>query len=269
MTRDIRPLAAYDEYKACEQLQAEVMGLSDLDVTPYPLLQSFAQAGGAVLGAFDSLRMVGCVFGYVGLSDDGVFYHRSQRLAVLPAYQGRGVGEALKRAQAGHALARGLRLMCWTFDPLRARNAHLNLHKLGAMSQIYLPDAYAALSGARNAGAPIDRLWVEWRLDISQPVPPGPDYTTAPIALRNADDRPADLNPSIQADVVRIQIPDDIDAVWAADAALGRAWREATRRAFTAYFARGYRVVDFIRRQGYVLTRRASQFDTPPLCSVI
>ena len=258
MKHNIRPLVAYEEYKACERLQSEVMGLSDLDVAPYPLLQSFAQAGGAVLGAFDGPDMVGCVFGYVGLGEDGVFYHRSQRLAVLPAYQGRGVGEALKRAQAAHALARGLRLMCWTFDPLRARNAHLNLHKLGAMSQVYLPDAYAALSSARDAGAPIDRLWVEWKLDAAQSSRTLPDLDTAPIALRNANDRLAELNLSAQADVLLIEIPDDIDAVRARDAVLGRAWREATRRVFMAYFARGYCAIDFIRGRGYVLLRLTS-----------
>lgn len=255
MTLNIRALIAYEEYKACERLQAEVMGLSDLDVVPYPLLQSFAQAGGAVLGAFDGPNMVGCVFGYVGLSEDGAFYHRSQRLAVLPAYQGRGAGEALKRAQAAHALARGLRLMCWTFDPLRARNAHLNLHKLRAMSQVYLPDAYAALSRTRDAGAPIDRLWVEWRLNAAQSSRPLSDLDTAPIVLRNVNDRPAELNLSAQADVVLIQIPDDIDAVRARDTVLVRAWREATRRVFTAYFARGYCAIDFIRGRGYVLLR--------------
>ncbi len=256
MSYNIRSVATYEDYKACERLQSEVIGLSDLDVASYPLLQSFAQAGGAVIGAFDGPDMVGCVFGYVGLSDDGVFYHRSQRLAVSPAYQGRGLGEALKRAQAGQALARGLRLMCWTFDPLRARNAHLNLHKLGAISRVYLPDAYAALSGARDAGAPIDRLWVEWRLDVPQTDRTWPDLDTLPTALRNVEDRPADLDMSLRAAVVRIQIPDDIDAVRAADMSLARAWRMATRQAFTAYFARGYRVVDFVRACGYILTSR-------------
>lgn len=262
MTYDIRPVAAYEEYKACERVQSEAMGFGDLDVVSYPLLQSFALAGGAVIGAFDGPVMAGCVFGYVGLSDDGVFYHRSQRLAVLPAYQGRGLGEALKRAQAAHALARGLRLMCWTFDPLRARNAHLNLHKLGAMSRVYLPDAYAALSSARDAGAPIDRLWVEWALDAAPTARSWPELDAAPIVLRNAGERPAEASLSAQSDIVLIQIPDDIDAVRARDAGLARAWREATRQAFMACFARGFRVVDFIRRRGYVLTTRLSQPDT-------
>ena len=45
------------------------------------------------------------------------------------------------------------------------------------------------------------------------------------------------------------------------DPSLAQAWRLATREAFTRYFARGYRAVDFILRQGerlqgdYVLTR--------------
>ncbi|MCS7061672.1 MAG: GNAT family N-acetyltransferase [Anaerolineae bacterium] len=259
MSCEIRPVAGYAEYKACEQLQAEAMGMSALDVVPYAVLQSFAKAGGVVLGAFEDAQMIGCVFGYVGLAEDGTLYHRSQRLAVLPAWQGRGVGEALKRAQAAHALAHGLKLMCWTFDPLRARNAHLNLHKLGATSRTYLPDAYAAPTSPRDAGMPIDRLWVEWWLDA--PASGRPTSETeralgerAPIVLRNVGGAPAGLDCSMHADWVVIQIPDDIDVVRKQDMALAQAWRDATRQAFMAYFARGYQVVDFIRGQGYMLS---------------
>ncbi len=162
MSYRFRSVQTLDEYRACERLQAGVMGLADLEIIPYQILQSFAKSGGAVIGAFDDADLIGFVAGYTGLLEDGTPYHRSQRLAVAPEHRGQGVGEALKRAQADHVRRYGLRLMCWTFDPLLSRNAHLNLHKLGATSRRYIENAYAASSSRLNAGAPIDRLWVEW-----------------------------------------------------------------------------------------------------------
>jgi predicted GNAT superfamily acetyltransferase len=266
----IRPVQTRDEYRACEKMQAEVMGMSDLDVVPGPILSSFAASGGAVIGAFDGAELVGVVFGYTGLLEDGTPYHRSQRLAVLPACRGLGVGEALKRAQAEHARRNGLRLMCWTFDPLLSRNAHLNLRKLGAFARRYLRDAYTA-SRPGNAGAPADRLWVEWeiggqRSEVgSQKSEVGSQSGEAGQAegarvegqhmvLRCEDDQPAGLDLSPAGPAVVIQIPDDIGALRARDAALARSWRAAARAAFEACFARGYRAVEFIRHQGYILT---------------
>ena len=146
MDYDIYPVERYEDYKACERLQSDVFGYADIDVVPYQLLRSFATSGGAVIGAFDGGSLIGFVVGYTGLLDDGTPYHRSQRLAVLPGYRGQGVGETLKHAQADLARQRGLRLMCWTFDPLRSINAHLNIHKLGAISRRYMANAYAASS---------------------------------------------------------------------------------------------------------------------------
>jgi predicted GNAT superfamily acetyltransferase len=259
MNLEIRPVQTRDEYRACERLQAEVVGMSDLDVVPGPILHSFAASGGAVIGAFDGALMAGMVFGYTGLLEDGTPYHRSQRLAVLPAYRSQGVGEALKRAQAEHARRRGLSLMCWTFDPLLSRNAHLNLHKLGAFARRYIRDAYTA-SLPRNTGAPSDRLWVEWELGERRPE--GGSRKAAAgerkeegwaVMLRCEDDQPAGLDLSAAGPVMVIQIPDDIDALHARDAALLARWREAARAAFEACFERGYRAVDFVRHQGYIV----------------
>src|SRR5689334_22591780 len=127
MSYDIHTLTKYEEFKACERLQADVLGFEDLDVVPYQLLQSFATSGGAVIGAFGAKMLIGAVMGYTGLHANGTPYHRSQRLAVLPRYRGQGVGEALKRAQADLARSYKLDLMCWTYDPLRAINAQLNI----------------------------------------------------------------------------------------------------------------------------------------------
>jgi predicted GNAT superfamily acetyltransferase len=270
MTFDIRPIRTYDEYKACERLQVEVMGYGELDVVPYSLLQSFAMCGGAVIGAFsagvvNADALVGLVMGYTGLLEDGTPYHRSQRLAVLPRHRAQGVGEALKRAQADLVRHYGLRQMCWTFDPLRSINAHLNIHKLGAISRRYIEDAYAASSSPRDAGVAIDRLWVEW--DLAADGVPGPirpwgakadeRVPLAPVVLRDDNGAPSAPDLSSVSPAVVIQIPQDIDAVRAIGVQGVVAWRAATRAAFTHYLARGYRVIDYVRGQGYLLRNTA------------
>ncbi len=59
----------------------------------------------------------------------------SHMLAALPGPAARGVGYALKLAQRAQALDQGIHLVRWTFDPLVARNAWLNLGKLGAIGR--------------------------------------------------------------------------------------------------------------------------------------
>ncbi|MCL5998231.1 MAG: GNAT family N-acetyltransferase [Chloroflexi bacterium] len=264
MTYNLRPVSTYEEFKACERLQADVLGYADLEIAPYQLLQSFATCGGAVIGAFDAGVLVGFVMGYTGLLEDGTPYHRSQRLAVLPSYRGQGVGEGLKRAQAALAVRYGLNLMCWTYDPLRSVNAHLNIHKLGAISQRYLEHAYAATSSPRDAGVAVDRLWVEWDLrnderrantEVSYAAA-GPECWQ--VVLHDADSAPSEPDLTAHTPVVVIQIPPDIDAVRALGAQRVADWRRATRAVFTHYLGRGYRVVDYRLGQGYILVNVAS-----------
>ncbi len=255
MSIEIKSISTYADYKAAEQIQASVLGFEPLDVVPYQILQSFTQSGGAVIGAFDSGLLVGVVMGYTGLLPDNTPYHRSQRMAVLPAYRGRGIGVALKQAQADVARSHGLQLMCWTYDPLRALNAHLNLHKLGAISRRYLVNAYFGSTSPRDSGAPIDRLWVEW--DLTQRAvgdrPAMALSSETAIALRIVADQPSEPDLSLTAPVVVIQVPPNIDAVRELGVDRLMAWRMATRAVFVHYFAAGYIAAEFVRDIGYVL----------------
>ncbi|MCL4507053.1 MAG: GNAT family N-acetyltransferase [Chloroflexi bacterium] len=258
MTVEIRELTAYEDFKSAEQLQAVGLGFDPLDIVPYALLQSFATSGGAVVGAFSGARMIGVVMGYPGLLADGTPYHRSQRMAVLSAYRGQGIGEALKRKQADVARRYKLSLMCWTYDPLRSINANLNIHKLGATSRLYMRRYYAASTSERDAGASIDRLWVEWDLDK-------PLYDNHPVwnddtitVVRDDAGWPSQPDLSVQTVDMAIQIPDDIDAIRLEKPERLAAWRDATSAAFTYYFTRGYRVVDYARNRGYLLSHDGS-----------
>jgi len=82
--------------------------------------------------------------------------------AVLPEYQGQGIGKKLKLAQREDALERGFDLVEWTFDPLQLGNANFNITHLGAIVREYLPNIYGNTTSQLDAGLPTDRLVAEW-----------------------------------------------------------------------------------------------------------
>ena len=76
--------------------------------------------------------MVGFAYAVVGMKD-GQPMQWSHMAGVLPEFRG-GLGYRLKLAQRERALAQGLDLIEWTFDPLQAMNAHFNFAKLGGVA---------------------------------------------------------------------------------------------------------------------------------------
>ncbi len=84
---------------------------------------------------------------------------------VRPAGLGRSIGWAVKLHQRAWALAAGLDLVTWTYDPLIRRNAWFNVAKLAARPVAYEVDFYGTMRDARNDGDESDRLYVRWPLD--------------------------------------------------------------------------------------------------------
>ncbi len=157
----LRPLTSLSEFEQCIQLQKEVWGDSDRELVPQHIFVVAAKTGGQIFGAYDGETLVGYLLGMVGLRD-GVGYIHSHMAGVLPAYQNCGIGRKLKLAQREDALARGMGLIEWTFDPLKLRNAYFNLVRLGAVVRQYLPDVYGTVSSHLDSGRPTDRLLAEW-----------------------------------------------------------------------------------------------------------
>jgi predicted GNAT superfamily acetyltransferase len=89
-------------------------------------------------------------------------------LAVRDSYRNRGLGAKLKLQQRLEALSRNIHLMEWTFDPLEIKNAHLNIHKLGAVVRCYYVNFYGVSSSRLQGGLPTDRLVAEWHLNSSR-----------------------------------------------------------------------------------------------------
>ena len=257
----VRRVETLAEYHECVAIQKETWGDGFREIVFPTILLVAQKLGGVCAGAFaPNGRMLGFVFGMTGVRD-GKLVHWSDLLAVRPEARGIHLGERLKCYQRDLVLAVGVELMHWTFDPLVARNAHLNLTRLGARAVEYIPDMYGSDTGSPlHGGLPTDRVVVAW--DLTRPPggesrPPRAGLLVNPLASNGL---PA-LNGLLDAPVVRIAVPRDLESEPNDRRAV---WRQVTREAFASYLARGYEVVGFRRGQGdelpaYELSPRGQQ----------
>lgn len=159
----IRHCHGIEEFEACIRVERAVWQSSDIDVVPLPLFVVAAETGGHVLGAFDGAELVGFTLAIAGWRAGKPFLH-SHMTAVLEGKRDLGIGRRLKLFQREDALARGIGLVEWTFDPLVTKNAHFNFMRLGAIARRYLPNAYGITTSPLHGSLPTDRLVAEWHL---------------------------------------------------------------------------------------------------------
>jgi chorismate synthase len=248
----IRPLRTNAEYLECVALQKQIWGAGFTEQVPLAILKVGQRVGGVTAGAFDRHgRMIGFVFGLTGV-EQGRLVHWSDMLAVLPDTRDQGVGRRLKAFQRSQLQAIGVELMYWTFDPLVARNAHLNLVVLGASVIEYAVDMYGIdTSSELHRGVGTDRLVVVWPLTggTSNQMRPESDLDAAPL-LQEIDGCPvldlAALAP-LQIERAYIEVPRDIEALQRTSVAAATEWRLATREAFVAALEGGWRIQTFLR----------------------
>ena len=134
----VRKCTTLAEFHACVALQREIWAETDLEIEPPRMFVVAANTGGQVLGAFDGHKLVGYTLAVVGLHHSTPYLH-SHHTGVHADYRDRGVGRMLKLFQREEALAREIRLIEWTFDPLELRNAHFNLNRLGVIVRTTSP----------------------------------------------------------------------------------------------------------------------------------
>jgi predicted GNAT superfamily acetyltransferase len=254
---DLRPLTSLQDFDAAIDVMTATWGPHQL--LPREVIVAFAHSGNVPWGAFEGRRMIGFVLGWAGVDDEGLHVH-SHMLAALPDRRHRGVGYALKLAQRAQALDQGIHVARWTFDPLVARNAWLNLGKLGAVADRFGREFYGEMTDDLNRGDRADRLVVRWDLD---PEPsPGPVPRELPVVLIASGDpeRPeperGDLPTAVGA---VIDIPRDHHGLRTDDPELGSRWRDAVAAALEACLDAGLIVSAFDRdRSAYVLTPRSA-----------
>lgn len=257
----VRAPATPEEFRACVELQRETWGADFAECVPAAILKVSGRIGGVTAGAFDGGgRLLGFVFGLTGMSG-GRLVHWSHMLAVRPEWRDMGLGRRLKAYQREAVARLGVEVIYWSFDPLVARNAHLNLNRLGARVVEYVEDMYGVTGSTLHAGLGTDRLVVAWPVTGAWPGDAGePDAGDAsfdaPPVMNGVDWAVAEPVPL----AIRIEVPADVVAEESAAPGSGQRWRQATRQAFLGAFGRGYRVRRFYRdavtgRCFYVLSR--------------
>jgi len=262
MSVEIRELTTREDFVVLGSLLADVWGPPAEPPMGPDLLIAMAHSGTYIAGAFAGDEMIGGLIGWLGLRSHELLMH-SHILGVLPGDQARGVGFELKQHQRRWCLARGVKVMEWTTDPLVRRNAYFNLTKLGAEAPEYLVNFYGEMRDGINAGDESDRLLIRWRLDSERADSaaagslPELDVerlrtwsTGAALAVGPGGvPVPGDSD----SRVLICQVPEDIVAMRRSDPALARRWRTAIREAIGGALDRGYAITGVTRSGWYVL----------------
>jgi predicted GNAT superfamily acetyltransferase len=228
----VRKLETITEQNIGRHIFDETWALdSGTEITPN-LLQAMVHSGAYLSGAFIKEKCVGAAFAFPATTS-GPHLH-SHMTAVLDGYRDQGIGYALKIDQWFWAKKNNYKEITWTFDPLVARNAKLNLTKLGVDISAYYPNFYGDMSDALNAGDESDRLMASWKVIGDQPTP-----------------RSMILNPS--ATDTLIKIPDDVVAIRGEDLSENLKWRYKVREEFMRVFEKNGKVIGFSANNEYVV----------------
>lgn len=265
----IRLLKSEKELRACEEIQREVWGAPSATAE---LLAVIQKCGGVVLGSVADSKVTGFLFALLARRN-GRLIHWSHMMAVREGFRDRGLGFRMKLFHRRLALAEGIRSICWTYDPLQARNALLNIRRLGATVEQYVPNYYGEFPSAIEKGLPSDRFLVRWRLNSRQverhlkgvlPRQFHPALPRVNETRRNTNGffENVRISWNLKPPRLAVEIPASADAMRSSAPDLARRWRMETRKLFQTYFARGYHVAGFERENSsdggrcyYILSR--------------
>ena len=201
------------------------------EITPN-LLQAMIHSGAYLSGAFVDSNCVGAAFAFPATT--GGLHLHSHMTAVLDSFRDKGIGYALKVDQYKWAKQNNYKEITWTFDPLVARNAKLNILKLGVDISAYYPNFYGDMPDELNAGDESDRVMASLKVVGDTP--------TSRSVISTPD-----------KSAVLIAIPDDIVAIRGKDLAENLRWRRSVRDEFVSALARGGKVIGFSTNNEYVV----------------
>lgn len=242
----IRECVELSELAECVDLQREVFGLPETELSPVRHLVVTKNAGGHSLGAWDGSRLAGFTLSVPAYINGRRAYY-SHMTGIRPEYQNLGLGAKLKWAQRQRALEDGIGYIRWTFEPVKARNAFFNLEKLGAEVREYKVNFYGTDYGTapeletKRLGLDSDRLMADWELADPK------------VAALAAGEEPLVAGLAPQAEIVTV--PDWLELV-GRDPGAARAEQLRIRREFQTAFARGLVARGFRRddvRPAYLL----------------
>jgi predicted GNAT superfamily acetyltransferase len=237
---ELRALTESRQFQEAVELQKTVWGFNDVELLPVRLFVVATKVGGQAFGAYDGQRMVGFLLAIPGLKPGGGSFLHSHMLGVLAEYRNKGVGRMLKLRQREDALARGIGLVEWTFDPLELKNAFFNMERLGAIVRRYVENQYGTTTSPLHGGLPTDRCVAEWWLDSPH--------------VEAVLDGPTPARATLE----RIELPADIDVIRRVDALRAREIQKSVGTRLMSAFDRGLAVIGFERSErvgAYLLGR--------------
>jgi predicted GNAT superfamily acetyltransferase len=206
----IHDLKTEDEFREIVHIQELIWGFSPIDLLPVRFFVVAAKIGGQVFGAYDQRRLVAFCLALPGLKPGNKPYLHSHMLGVLPEYRDSGLGRRLKMHQRENALARGLTLIQWTFDPFETKNAYFNIERLGAIIRTYTRNEYGATSSQLGGGLPTDRCVAEWW--IAQPRERGVVHEGIRLPANIAEIRGADPE---RARAIQVELAENFESAFA------------------------------------------------------
>src|SRR5437868_12738563 len=115
-----RDLKTLEEFAQVVELERVIWGPGYDEVVPVPILAVTVKRGGILIGAFEADRMIGFVYSQPGLKHGNKPMQWSHMLGVLDQFRSAGAGRELKLLQRERAIAMGLDLIEWTYDPMQA-----------------------------------------------------------------------------------------------------------------------------------------------------
>jgi predicted GNAT superfamily acetyltransferase len=229
---EVRQLSMLSEFSEAVRLQRDIWGFDDIELLPQRLFVVATKIGGQVLGAFDGSTMAAFCLCIPGIKPGGKYYLHSHMLGVLPQYRNSGVGRLLKFKQREYALASGIDLIEWTFDPLELKNAFFNIERLGAIVRRYVHNQYGTTSSHLHGGLPTDRLVPEWWIRSSrvEALAKGEGFERGRVEQR-------------------ISLPANVAEIRKKDRARARSLQQEAAKSFDDCFSAGLAVIGFERTE--------------------
>ncbi len=226
-------------------LQKVVWGFEEIELVPVRLFVVATKVGGQAFGAYADGRMIAFCLALPGLKPGPKSFLHSQMLGVLPDYRDAGIGRRLKLRQRDDAVARGIDLIEWTFDPLEIKNAYFNVERLGAIVRRYVRNQYGTTTSHLHGGLPTDRCTAEWWVSSERvrSVVHGDPFESPAIAER-------------------IEVPANIGEIRRSDPKRARAIQSQVSDRFESAFERGLAVVG-VDRSTETGTYLLGELETP------
>lgn len=226
---------------------------------PAPMIRALADAGNYVVGLYEAgsgHQLLGASVGF--FAEPSSRQMHSHITGILPTHRGRHLGTAVKLHQRAWALARGIRSIRWTFDPLVSRNAHCNLECLGARVESYRTNFYGPISDDINQDRETDRFGLTWVTEDPWPRRRRPPTVPANAQVvlnvgRTMEPVSSDLDPG--AGYAYVGIPTDIEAIRSQTPELAAWWRQAVRQSLRTMLDDGFVVEGFTAHNHYVLCK--------------